>query len=164
MSKHQVAVADVQLCADPSFQSCSAAPDDEHHEFDTATTRVTKTDPIPPAVSNGGRTDTPRSTRCTATAISRRRLAWTPTRRTSVRSAGAIPRSAPTSDNPGMPICLLRTKRTSWALTYFEQPATIQELAFNQTVFLYLDPLTGKRLSRSRAGRVSFGSVDLFTH
>ncbi len=159
--KHQVAVADVSYALTRHFSVIGRAGY-EHHEFDTRQQ----------GFENGSYTAAGiqwrpnRHTKIDALYGDRYQsasISWVPTQRTSVRVGWRDTKVGANIGQSWNADMSLRTKRTSWALAYSEQPATVQELVFNQTVFLYYDFATQTYYPDPGPGRVFLGSVDTFT-
>lgn len=160
---HEVAVVDLSYALSRHF-SVIARAGDETHEFDTRQQ----------GFQNGTYTAAGfqwrpnRHTKIDALYGDRYQsasVAWSPTRRTSLdvqwvdTQVGAI---VGTSWNAN---ASLRTRRTRWALTYLEQPGTVQSLTFGQAVFLFQDPLTGIFYPEPAPGRepIFVGNAFSFT-
>ena len=160
-TRSQVAVADVSYALTRQFSILGRAGNEEH-EFDTRQQ----------GFENGSYTAAGfewrpnRHTKLDALYGDRYQsasLRWNPSARTAVRvgwrdtEVGANIGEAWDADMS------LQTRRTRWALSYLEQPATIQQLAFDRQVFLFVDPITGDVSAEPGPGRVPLGSLDLFT-
>lgn len=152
-AKHEVAVAEVSYALTRHF-SVLARAGDETHEFDTRQQGFENG-----TYTAGGFEYRPnRHTRIQALYGDRYEsasVAWEPTRRTSVDVQWKDTQVGANVGESWDAEASLRTRRTRWALTYTEEPATVQQLVFSP--FIFVDPTTGIFYSDFAPGREFFG-------
>lgn len=71
-------------------------------------------------------------------------VAWRPTRRTSIDVKWRDTQVGANIGTSWNADAALRTRKTRWALSYTEEPGTVQTLAFNRFAFGFFDPRTGE--------------------
>ena len=158
---HEVAVLDLSYALTRHF-SVLARAGDETHEFDTRQQGFENG-----TYTAGGFEWRPnRRTRIDALYGDRYQsasLAMEPSRRTSLNVQWRDTEVGANIGESWNAEASLHTRRTRWALSYTEQPATFQQLAFGAPVFEFLDPITGIAHPDPAPGRVIRATFDSFT-